>query len=375
MTAKKTRIAPRGIFVTAFSVLSFALVINYSNAAIDSVKSALSLCAQTVIPSLFPFMVISELAVSLDAAKYIGKVLAPVFRPLFNLNEHGAAAFLLGALCGFPVGARTAVSLYERGNLDEKELTNVLCFCNNPSSAFVISAIGVSLFGSQGFGIALYIITLISALIIGIFLRYFFREKAANAKEFEKGKQEEKQLGIHIFTNAVADSAGAMLTVCAFIVFFSAFLGTLNAAFEPLSAPDSVIAAIKGFFELTAGVTHVSANLNGEGALLLCAFVIGWSGLSVHFQIMAICKNCKISFRPYFLAKAAQGGLNALFMCAYLRVFQPNLSFHTGTDIKAFLSIPKPWTVICLIGLVGATVALVIKKATKRNKKMDIFQR
>lgn len=373
MTSKKTCITSRSIFVTVFSLLAFSLVIKYSNAAIDSVKSTLSLCAQTVIPSLFPFMVISELAVSLDAAKYLGKLLKPVFSPLFDLNEHGASAFILGALCGFPVGARTAAALYEQEKLNEKELNHVLCFCNNPSSAFVISAIGVSLFGSQSFGVALYVITLISALIIGSCLKFFYHKKNASTKEQEKITQKENILGIHVFTNAVADSAGAMLTVCAFIVFFSAFLGTLNAAFEPLSAPDPVIAAVKGFFELTAGVTHVSANLNGEGALLLCAFIVGWSGLSVHFQIMAICRNCKISFRPYFFAKAAQGGINALLTCAYLRIFKPDLSFHKGTDIKAFLPISKPWAVICLTAFVAATIVLIIKKATKSKKNRNIF--
>ncbi len=373
MTVKKTRITPRGIFVTSFSILAFALVINYSNAAIASVKNALSLCAQTVIPSLFPFIVISELAVSLGAAKYLGKFLTPIFRPLFDLNEHGTSAFLLGALCGFPVGARTAVALYERGSLDERSFTHVLCFCNNPSSAFVISAIGVSMFGSQSFGVALYVITLISALIIGICLKFFYQGRSKSEKEYEKGTPPQKTLGIHIFTNAVADSAGAMLTVCAFIVFFSALLGTLNAAFEPLSAPDSVIAAVKGFFELTAGVTHVSSNLQGEGALLLCAFIVGWSGLSVHFQIMAICRDCKISFRPYFLAKAVQGGLNSLLTCAYLRIFKPDLSFHTETDIKAFLYISKPWTVICLTVFASAIIVFVIKKATKKDKNKNTF--
>ena len=373
MTAKKTHISPRGVFVTAFSILAFVLVINYSDAAIDSVRHALSVCAQTVIPALFPFMVISELAVSLGAAKYLGKLLTPIFKPLFSLNEHGAAAFMLGALCGFPLGARTAVALYQRESLDEKDLTHVLCFCNNPSSAFVISAIGISLFGSHHFGIALYVITLISALIIGVCLRFIYGKTREKSKKLTKESQGEKTLGIHIFTNAVADSAGAILTVCAFIVFFSALLGTLNAAFEPLATPNTVIAAVKGFFELTAGVTHICAHLRGEGALLLCAFVVGWSGLSVHFQIMAICKNCKISFRPYFISKAVQGGLNALLMCAYLRIFNPNLSFFEETEIKTFLPIPKPWTIICLIAFIGAIAALIIKKVTKNDKKRKIF--
>lgn len=373
MTSKKARITPRNVFVSAFSMLLFVLIIKYSSAAIVSVKSALALCAETVIPSLFPFMVIAEIAVSLDVAKYLGKILSPVFRPLFNLNEDGACAFLLGTLCGFPVGAKSAVSLYKRKRLTEKELSHVLCFCNNPSSAFVISAVGVSLFGSHSFGIALYVITLMSAIIIGLCLRFVFGSKGTAKKEQPKKSQDERRFGIHIFTNAVTDAAGAMLAVCGFIVFFSALLGTLNEAFAPLSAPEYIVAATKGFFELTSGVTHVAVNLRGEGALLLCAFIVGWSGLSVHFQIMAICKGCDISFRPYFLSKAAQGGLNALITCAYLRIFKPKISFSTDADRAAFLSIPKPFVIISLSFFAVAIIALGIKKATKKRKKQANF--
>ena len=73
MTSKKTCTTPLRVFVTAFSILAFVIIIKYSNAAINSVKSALDICASTVIPSLFPFMVISEIAISLGAAKYLGK--------------------------------------------------------------------------------------------------------------------------------------------------------------------------------------------------------------------------------------------------------------------------------------------------------------
>jgi sporulation integral membrane protein YlbJ len=376
MTSKKTCATPLRFFVTVFSILAFVLIIKYSNAAINSVKSALDICASTVIPSLFPFMVISELAISLGAAKYIGKVLSPLFRPLFNINEHGASAFLLGALCGFPVGARTAAALYDQGKLDDKQLTHVLCFCNNPSSAFVISAVGISLFGSHSFGIALYIITLMSSLIVGFALRFVYGGRHIETRRDDiSDRSEEKKIGVHIFTKAVSDSAYAMLIVCAFIVFFSALLGTLNAAFEPLSAPDFIIAAVKGFFELTAGVSHVSSNLNGESALLLCAFIVGWSGLSVHFQIMAICKDHKISFRPYFVAKAAQGALSALIMCAYLRIFKPKLSISVGADAPAFLSIPKPLAIICLVFFVASIIVLCFKKATKIYKKRRYFSK
>ena len=68
-----------------------------------------------------------------------------------------------------------------------------------------------------------------------------------------------------------------------------------------------------GMFEMTGGVAR-AATWQEKGAKLLCAFLVGWSGLSVHFQMMSLFSDEKISFRSYFLAKAAHGILNTLLM-------------------------------------------------------------
>ena len=376
MTSKKASVNPHAIFVAFFSVLALILVIKYSDAAIDSVKNALYICANTVIPSLFPFMVISELIISLGASKYLGKILSPVFRPLFALNEHAASAFILGTLCGFPVGARTAVSLCEQGKLDENEVSRILCFCNNPSSAFVISAIGISLFGSRNIGIAMYVITLLSAIIVGICLRFIYgKGKHENNKKRAYSNIIDQTSGIHIFTKAVTDSAGTMITVCAFIIFFSAFLGMLRDAFAPTNTPDTIISGVMGFFELTNGVTFAASHTKAESAILLCAAIAGWSGLSVHFQIMSICKGLKISFRPYFAAKAAQALLNGILVYTYMKLFKPQISTPSSIDIPTFLRIPEPIVKALFITFVISAIFWMFRKLSDRHRNRQNTQK
>ena len=137
-------------------------------------KKGLVLCSGTVIPSLFPFMVISELIVSSGVGISISRFLRRPMRAIFGVSEAGAATFLLGAVCGFPIGAVTSVSMYDQGVISKDELEHIMIFCNNPGSAFVISVVGTSLFGNKMLGLLLYGSVILSSVLVGIIGRFFF---------------------------------------------------------------------------------------------------------------------------------------------------------------------------------------------------------
>lgn len=80
-----------------------------------AVRDGLGLCYNVIIPSLFPFFILSSLVVSLGMAGYLGRLLEPVMRPLFHVSGACAAALALGFIGGYPVGARSALTLYENG--------------------------------------------------------------------------------------------------------------------------------------------------------------------------------------------------------------------------------------------------------------------
>ncbi len=311
---------------TVFGMLiiaSFFLILISTDVAIDYMKKGLRLCSATVIPSLFPFMVISELIVSSGIGVRISKLFAKPMLSIFGVNEAGAAAYLLGLVCGFPIGAKTAVALYDQGTMTKKELERLLTFCNNPGSAFVISAVGVSLLGNKKIGIALYLCVIFSSIIVGIVGKYFLGYKKADINH--NTMVISGDISVRAVTNAIQSSAMSMLSVCAYVVFFSAFVGCIGALLSRFSLPNEITAGIFGFFELSSGVGAAADCSNKLHAILLCALFSGWSGLSVGFQIMSVCSGRNISFKPYFIAKASQGVICALLAYLSVKCFFPSV--------------------------------------------------
>lgn len=297
------------------SLFFLALLIRNSRIAIGYVSEGLSLCAKTLIPSLFPFMVISELIVSCGAIRPVGRLFSRPFRRLFGISGEGVGALLLGFLCGFPLGAKTAAALYRGGRISLCELKRLMTFCNVPSFAFLIFAVGESLFGSRSFGIELYAVTLLSALLIGIFSKHCFRSEERDQPLSPRASAASIS-PMTAFTDAVGSSASAMLRICAFVLFFSALVGILERAFSALSPSPESSALCFGIFELTGGISRAAA-CSSATAPYLCAALAGWSGLSVHFQIMSLCDGIRFPVRAYFLAKAAHGLLNVLLLYGY----------------------------------------------------------
>ena len=122
-------------------------------AVISGMKKALNICASSIIPSLFLFMVLSEITVSILLKNN------SAFQPK-------AVIFFLGALCGFPIDATICEKLLTSGIIDKKSAESLLPFCNIPSPAFVIGAIGISLLNNKTLGVIIYFSVLAVSLIL-----------------------------------------------------------------------------------------------------------------------------------------------------------------------------------------------------------------
>ncbi len=308
----------------------FLLVLRNSEAAVQYMGRGLSLCAQTVIPSLFPFMVISELLVASGAGEALGRLLAKPMKWLFGLSGAGCSAVVLGSMCGFPIGASTAVALYDKNVISKRECEHLLTFSNHPSSAFLVTAVGVSLFQDHRLGLILYLVVLGSAFFTGFILRFFLRGKEGDDAS---GEHPHFPSGLHpggisMLTDAVSHAAASMLIVSAYVVFFSALTGVITTAISDIGGHrPTLFACICGFFELSGGVS-AAASLGSKTQnvllpIVLTAIISGWSGLSVHCQILSICGGRGLSFKPYFIAKAIQSLLCGLLMWGILSVMNP----------------------------------------------------
>ena len=356
--------SPRQLTFCFITLFSLALIIKNSDLAIKYMSEGLLLCVRTVIPSLFPFMVISDMIVASGAAEFIGRILRVPMRFLFGVSGEGGCSAVLGILCGFPIGAKSAVSMYDTGKISKNELERLLTFANNPSSAFIISAVGVSLFGSRAIGILLYSAILLSSLVVGIAQNIIFRKLKSNFKQpLPTQKSSNKKAIVGDFTEAVTSSTFGILKICAFVLFFTAIMGVFSSALAASELSDNVRTILFGFFEMTGGISQAAFIRPIERGIIIAAFIGGWSGISVHFQIMSLCADRNISFKPYFIAKLCQGILSALITKLCLLLFPHDFIFHSNSLSVGFHSvIVKSFELPILVCFAFVLVLSVIKK-------------
>lgn len=292
---KKHTSAHRGAWLCYVTVFIAVLFFKNAYAASAWVAEGLRTCAFRLIPSLFPFLVISSAALELGAARIVPKWAKRVFGKVFGIGGDGTCAVLLGWLCGFPIGAKCADSLYAGGKISADEYKKIVCTASTPSPAFLISAVGVGMLGSASKGIILYLISVFASISVGILLCHALPSSPVRV-DTDTGNARRPFSGV--FTRAISDSAVGMLNICAFVIFFSAFLGVTEQALSFAELSSTASSLIFSIFELTSGLVRICEH---TGSLQLCALAVGWSGFSVHFQTLSLCSGRPIG-TPLYLS-------------------------------------------------------------------------
>ena len=107
--------------------------------SLSCARAGMTLWLNTLIPTLLPFIILTGM---LTHTGHIRKLLLP-FESFFHIfpgvSIWGGYVFVLGMLCGYPLGAKLASDLYGLHKISKKEALYLTTFCNNPSPAFIIT--------------------------------------------------------------------------------------------------------------------------------------------------------------------------------------------------------------------------------------------
>ena len=358
--------------------------------AMEAAREGLRLCYNVILPSLFPFFVLSALVVDLGLAGYIGRALDGIMRPLFNVPGACASAFALGFVGGYPVGARTALSLYQKGMCTKIEAERLLAFCNNSGPAFILGVVGAGVFASSKVGLLIYLAHAAASVCVGFLFRFYKRE--GKRRERRASPTFEAERITVAFTGAIKNSFLSTLNICAFVVFFTVVIkllflsgllpglaGVLGALLSPLGfSTQWAERLLTGLIELTSGVWTLIGDGSTSGKLSMAAFLLGWAGLSVHCQVLSFIGGSGLSVKTYIGGKLLHGGLSALFIGLLLRFFpleEPVAAYLAeqvegiaGVDFSSALtiSLAAAWIMWLLFFLAAA--AAVGKTSRKRRK-------
>lgn len=159
-------------------ILLFFCMLAAPEVVFEGASEGLLLWFRTVLPTLFPFLVITGLLVKSDAIFYISRLFGPVCSRLFHASNPASFAILGGFLCGYPMGAKLTSDLVIEKRISRKEGEYLLSFCNNTSPAFVISYI----FWQNLRKPEIAVVSLAILIIAPVICSYFFRRKLSVSK-------------------------------------------------------------------------------------------------------------------------------------------------------------------------------------------------
>lgn len=321
--------------IFAFLLLLITIIILNPKSAIDAAKSGLHLCSNILVPSLFAFFVFSGLLINFGFANWIGKVLSPIMKPLFNVNGSGALAFVLGIVSGYPLGASCACDLYNNKCCSKQEAERLLAFCNNSGPLFIIGSVGASMYNSRYAGIILYITHILAAVSVGILFR-FYKQNIAVGNKFMPASINTASFG-EILSDVMRRSINTMLLICGFVIVFSVVINTIFSWITNIWLNNTFGAILYGFLELTGGLYKASAlSIPVSTKLIISASILGFAGFSVHFQVMGIVAKSDLSIKPYLLGKALQSVISAIYMYLALKITNPYLEVLAIPNNKFF---------------------------------------
>lgn len=331
------------------------LVLLHPNDALIAGQEGVAIWIKIIIPSILPFLICSNILVDLGVAEFIGSLLEPIIKPIFNVPGEGAYTFSISIASGYPIGARTLRDMLAKNNssITPNQAQRILAFSSTSGPLFLIGSVAIGMLNSPTVGSLLAISHYLGALLTGICFRFYYdyKMKSSEIKRslFSFNKSLDTIANIHkksstshksisfgnIISESVTSSMHTILMIGGFVILYSIILRILaNTEFFntvvnilhtmlPFVSKDLISGFICGLIEMTNGCKIISSLKSISWITKLCviSFLISWSGLSIHSQVISIIKNTQIKIKPYIFSKLIHGLLSAILTFGLYNIF------------------------------------------------------
>ena len=300
------------------AILCSVIILKNNKAVTQGARNGIELCMHTVVPALFPMLALSSFLSLLQYPDAVNRILFFPMKRISGLPSSAAPAFIFGALNGYPVGVKTAVSLFNENRLDLYSAQKSALINIYPGIVFSVFVTGRIYFGSTILGFILYSAVSLSNLLLCLTLQ---KHKKSH-KQSEQNRCKSIPLS-DAFVNAVHTAISSITSICAWIVLFSSFTAPLQDL--------SFYKIINLLAEVTNAVTYCASVNN----LPLCAFCMGFSGICIFLQLLPDLKKLCIRPTTYFLYRLLSGGISYSLTALILRIIP--VSMLTSASSRVLL--------------------------------------
>jgi sporulation integral membrane protein YlbJ len=293
---KKLSIYDLGFFILLLLILA------YPTECIAACKSGLLLWFNVIIPTLFPFILISYIIINSPIIDIISKYFSPIINFLFGASGYAGYAFIMGSISGYPMGGKIVSDLLSKNKITNKEAQYILTFCNNPSPMFIIGFIACELLHEPNLAIPMLV-----SIHIGNLITAFIYKKIYSIRTFTKNNYKassREKLSFSYFDRCLTNTADILVKIGCYIIFFSLPVTLL------LKLP---INNILYYFtlsniELSNGCHLLSSiNINLNLKFTLISSLSAFGSFSVIGQTASVINDNSLSIKKYFFSKIING--------------------------------------------------------------------
>jgi len=326
----------RYLFIPVLIVFMISVILNPMVVS-EGIKNGISVCYNTLIPSLFLFVFLSKLLYAIIRSTPLGSL--QIVKTVMLI--------VFGFIGGFPVGASMLGEMVKNREITESSASGWLCGLVNPGPGFVIAAVGAGMLGSSMLGTMIY-----AALCVASAVCLFI---------FAKGKINSGNIkSSHVnLSEVIASSVSSMIGLCGCVIIFS---GILNLVLAEINS-DFAGMIISMVLEVASGVS-CSAKLGGSYSSYYAAAAISICGLSTIAQVSQILSDSGVSMRTFLFSRLVHLPLTLL-------VLQMEMKLLPVVSAEAFAIVNKSAELFCLspefsfFAFMAAAVLLFGEKSLK----------
>jgi len=284
--------------------------------AFAAAQSGLHLWFDTLIPTLLPTMIFSNLLIQLDLVQCFVRFLSPITARLLHLSTYGTYALFIGFLCGFPMGAKTIYDLQKNGQLSKEEASYLLPFVNNVSPMFLINIVVFQIIKDSSYLLPTLLIVYGAPIIYGILTNQIYRQKISLADTVYKKQASKIQVHFELIDACIMNAVFTILKLGSYVILFS----ILSRLIQSFPTPHMFLQSFfVGSMELTNGIAFIDAQSIPfpQKYFFLCMFCV-WGGFCALAQTQSVLSSASISIGVYIKARILICFIASLLTCCFL---------------------------------------------------------
>ena len=308
------RIPVRKYFLYLLPFLFLLLILLFPTQARNGASNGLLLWFNVLLPTLLPFMILSDLIRRL----HIVDTLCNRISSRTGKNLYFLYPLLLGLLTGLPLGAKLTAEAIRSGQFSRQKGQFLLIVCNNSSTMFLMGYVAEVQLQRPELIVPFLLFVPLSSLLAALLqtaLSTFFVALSGTLQHHDTVTAHSLSYTVTAspsfiasVSSSIMDSFTVITQVGGFVILFSVLAEFVLLIDSPLTLP--LVASL----EITTGVRAVCASSLSENAkTILSAAAVSFTGLSGIAQTACVLSETGLSLMRYIISRLLSAAFCAMF--------------------------------------------------------------